>query len=57
VLRALYEVASGRLNILTGARHALKNFEKLREVCDSELKEMYLGVGNHQRCGGGKKIY
>ncbi len=45
VLKALYEAGIRSVEYTNRGEAALKNFEKLREVCDDELKEMYLGVG------------
>ncbi|HYJ38562.1 MAG TPA: bifunctional 4-hydroxy-2-oxoglutarate aldolase/2-dehydro-3-deoxy-phosphogluconate aldolase, partial [Chitinophagaceae bacterium] len=45
VLRALYDAGIRSVEYTNRGAAALKNFEKLRDVCDKELKEMYLGVG------------
>ena len=45
VLKALYEAGIRSVEYTNRGEAALKNFEKLREVCDDELKGMYLGVG------------
>jgi len=45
VLRALYQAGIRSVEYTNRGEAALKNFEKLREVCDTELEGMYLGVG------------
>jgi 2-dehydro-3-deoxyphosphogluconate aldolase/(4S)-4-hydroxy-2-oxoglutarate aldolase len=56
VLRALYEAGIRSVEYTNRGEAALKNFEKLREVCDSELKEMYLGVGTIKDADAAKKF-
>ena len=45
VLRALYEAGIRSVEYTNRGEAALKNFEKLRPLCDTELKGMYLGIG------------
>src|ERR1700744_415735 len=45
VLRALYAAGIKTIEYTNRGEAALKNFAKLREVCDKELGGMYLGVG------------
>src|ERR1700744_2693516 len=45
VLRALYNAGVRTIEYTNRGEAALKNFAKLREVCDKELGGMYLGVG------------
>lgn len=45
VLRALYAAGVKTIEYTNRGEAALKNFYKLREVCDNELGGMYLGVG------------
>lgn len=45
ILRALYAAGIKTIEYTNRGEAALKNFAKLREVCDKELGEMYLGVG------------
>jgi len=45
VLRALYNAGVRAVEYTNRGEAALQNFKKMREVCDNELKEMYLGVG------------
>lgn len=45
VLRALYEAGIRSVEYTNRGEAALQNFGKLRAVCDSELKDMYLGIG------------
>ncbi|MDB5223272.1 MAG: Bifunctional 4-hydroxy-2-oxoglutarate aldolase/2-dehydro-3-deoxy-phosphogluconate aldolase [Chitinophagaceae bacterium] len=45
VLKALYNAGIRAVEYTNRGEAALQNFKKMREVCDSELKGMYLGVG------------
>lgn len=45
VLKALYEAGIRTVEYTNRGEAALNNFGKLRQVCDSELKGMYLGIG------------
>ena len=45
VLKALYSSGIRTVEYTNRGETALQNFKKLRQLCDSELKEMYLGIG------------
>ncbi|MFL5808443.1 MAG: bifunctional 4-hydroxy-2-oxoglutarate aldolase/2-dehydro-3-deoxy-phosphogluconate aldolase [Flavisolibacter sp.] len=45
VLKALYSGGIRAVEYTNRGEAALKNFEKMRAICDTELKGMYLGVG------------
>ena len=45
VLKALYSAGIRSVEYTNRGEAALNNFKKMRHVCDSELKGMYLGVG------------
>jgi 2-dehydro-3-deoxyphosphogluconate aldolase/(4S)-4-hydroxy-2-oxoglutarate aldolase len=45
LLYALYEAGIKTIEYTNRGEAAFKNFEKLRKVCDTELKDMYLGIG------------
>ncbi len=45
ILHALYKAGIRTVEYTNRGEAALKNFAKLREVCDKELGGMYLGVG------------
>jgi 2-dehydro-3-deoxyphosphogluconate aldolase/(4S)-4-hydroxy-2-oxoglutarate aldolase len=45
VLKALYNAGIRAVEYTNRGETALHNFKKMREVCDSELKGMYLGIG------------
>jgi len=45
VLKALYNAGIRAVEYTNRGEAALHNFKKMREVCDSELKGMYLGIG------------
>ena len=45
VLRALYNAGIRTVEYTNRGEAALQNFKKMREVCDTELKGMYLGIG------------
>jgi len=46
VLHALYRAGIRTVEYTNRGEAALQNFKKMREVCDSELKGMYLGIGS-----------
>lgn len=45
VLRALYKAGIRAVEYTNRGEAAFQNFKKMREVCDTELKDMYLGIG------------
>lgn len=45
VLKALYNAGIRTVEYTNRGEAALQNFRKMRELCDRELKEMYLGIG------------
>ncbi len=45
ILHALYAAGIKTIEYTNRGEAALKNFAKLREVCDKELDGMYLGIG------------
>ena len=45
VLKALYNAGIRAVEYTNRGEAALQNFKKMREVCDNELKGMYLGIG------------
>lgn len=45
VLKALYDAGIRTVEYTNRGEAALNNFKKLRQVCDNELKGMYLGIG------------
>ena len=45
ILKVLYNAGIRAVEYTNRGEAALKNFIKMRQVCDSELKGMYLGVG------------
>jgi 2-dehydro-3-deoxyphosphogluconate aldolase/(4S)-4-hydroxy-2-oxoglutarate aldolase len=45
VLRALYRAGIKAVEYTNRGEAALQNFKKMRELCDSELPGMYLGIG------------
>lgn len=45
VLKALYNAGIRAVEYTNRGEAALHNFKKMREVCDAELKGMFLGVG------------
>ena len=45
VLRTLYSAGIRAVEYTNRGEAALQNFKKMREVCDIELKGMYLGIG------------
>ncbi len=45
VLKALYRAGIRTVEYTNRGEAALQNFKKMRELCDTELKQMYLGIG------------
>lgn len=45
VLRALYNAGIRIIEYTNRGEAALSNFKKMREVCDTQLKGMHLGIG------------
>ncbi len=45
ILKALYSAGIRMVEYTNRGEAALQNFKKMREVCDKELKGMYLGIG------------
>lgn len=45
VLKALYNAGIRTVEYTNRGEAALQNFKKMRELCDTELKDMYLGIG------------
>jgi len=45
VLRALHAAGLQSVEYADRGDQAFRNFEKMRQVCDTELKGMYLGIG------------
>jgi 2-dehydro-3-deoxyphosphogluconate aldolase / (4S)-4-hydroxy-2-oxoglutarate aldolase len=45
VLRTLYAAGIRAVEYTNRGEVALKNFEVMRKVCDTELQGMYLGIG------------
>lgn len=45
VLRALYKAGIRAVEYTNRGDDALRNFKKMRELCDTELTGMYLGIG------------
>jgi 2-dehydro-3-deoxyphosphogluconate aldolase/(4S)-4-hydroxy-2-oxoglutarate aldolase len=45
ILKALYNAGIRTVEYTNRGEAALQNFGKMRQVCDTELKGMYLGVG------------
>ncbi|MDQ6890354.1 MAG: bifunctional 4-hydroxy-2-oxoglutarate aldolase/2-dehydro-3-deoxy-phosphogluconate aldolase [Bacteroidota bacterium] len=45
VLRSLHRAGIRAVEYTNRGEAALQNFKKMREVCDAELKDMYLGIG------------
>ncbi|KAA9038070.1 bifunctional 4-hydroxy-2-oxoglutarate aldolase/2-dehydro-3-deoxy-phosphogluconate aldolase [Ginsengibacter hankyongi] len=45
VLKSLYSAGIRAVEYTNRGEAALLNFKKMREVCDAELKGMYLGIG------------
>lgn len=45
VLKALYNAGIRTVEYTNRGEAALHNFKKMRQLCDAELKDMYLGIG------------
>jgi 2-keto-3-deoxy-6-phosphogluconate aldolase len=45
LLRALYRAGVRAIEYTNRGDQALKNFKEMRKVCDTEMKDMYLGIG------------
>ena len=45
VLKALYNAGIRTVEYTNRGEAALQNFKKMREMCDAEFKDMYLGIG------------
>ena len=45
IMRALFKAGIRAIEYTNRGEHAARNFEKMRVVCDTELKGMYLGIG------------
>ncbi len=45
VLRALYNAGIRTVEYTNRGKAALQNFKKMRKLCDTEFKGMYLGIG------------
>src|ERR1035438_313573 len=45
VLRALYKAGIRAVEYTNRGEAALQNFKKMKEVCNRELRGMYLGIG------------
>lgn len=45
VLRALYKAGIRTVEYTNRGEAALQNFKKMRQLCDTEMKDMYLGIG------------
>jgi 2-dehydro-3-deoxyphosphogluconate aldolase/(4S)-4-hydroxy-2-oxoglutarate aldolase len=45
ILRAIYRAGIRTVEYTNRGETALENFKSMRAVCDSEMKDMYLGVG------------
>jgi len=54
VLRALHTAGIRAVEYTNRGEAALKNFKKLRKVCDKELDDMYLGVGTIKNADSAK---
>lgn len=45
VLKTLYGAGIRMVEYTNRGKTALENFKKMRELCDSEMKDLYLGIG------------
>lgn len=54
VLRALYSAGVRSVEYTNRGEAAFKNFKEMRNVCDKELKGMYLGVGTIKNADAAK---
>ena len=56
VLRALYSAGVRSVEYTNRGEAALENFKRLREVCDDEMKDMFLGVGTIKNADAARKF-
>jgi 2-dehydro-3-deoxyphosphogluconate aldolase/(4S)-4-hydroxy-2-oxoglutarate aldolase len=56
ILHALYAAGIKTIEYTNRGEAALKNFAKLREVCDKELGGMYLGIGTIKDAKGAQSF-
>ena len=56
VLRALYNAGVRSVEYTNRGEAALENFKRLREVCDDEMKDMFLGVGTIKNADAARKF-
>src|SRR6476646_11103315 len=56
VLKALYQAGIRTVEYTNRGEAALKNFKRLREVCDDEMKDMFLGVGTIKNADAARKF-
>jgi 2-dehydro-3-deoxyphosphogluconate aldolase/(4S)-4-hydroxy-2-oxoglutarate aldolase len=56
ILHALYAAGIKTIEYTNRGEAALKNFAKLREVCDKELGGMYLGIGTIKDAAGAQSF-
>ncbi|MBC7400593.1 MAG: bifunctional 4-hydroxy-2-oxoglutarate aldolase/2-dehydro-3-deoxy-phosphogluconate aldolase [Mucilaginibacter sp.] len=56
ILHALYAAGIKTIEYTNRGEAALKNFAKLREVCDKELGGMYLGIGTIKDTAGAQSF-
>lgn len=56
VLKTLYKAGIRTVEYTNRGEAALQNFKKMREVCDAEMKDMYLGIGTIKNGGMAKKF-
>jgi len=54
ILKALYNAGIRTVEYTNRGEAALQNFGKMRQVCDTELKGMYLGVGTIKNADAAK---
>jgi 2-dehydro-3-deoxyphosphogluconate aldolase / (4S)-4-hydroxy-2-oxoglutarate aldolase len=54
ILKALYNAGIRTVEYTNRGEAALQNFGKMRQVCDAELKGMYLGVGTIKNADAAK---
>lgn len=51
VLRALYNAGIRTVEYTNRGEAALKNFKEMKQLCERELKDMYLGIGTIKNAG------
>jgi 2-dehydro-3-deoxyphosphogluconate aldolase/(4S)-4-hydroxy-2-oxoglutarate aldolase len=56
VLRALYNAGIRSVEYTNRGEAAFENFKKLREVCDDEMKDMFLGIGTIKNADAARKF-